>query len=163
VAGPFRDLPDVAASGHQDRYKAVPQAVKVMLGIPARMTAGCQTRRLNRLRASGPPRGAVKTNASDCGPTKFARCSSSRRNLVKAVAASKNVTPAQVALAWLLAQKPWIAPIPGTTKLDRPEENIAAIAVSLSPDELAQLTEASSKVEIQGGRYPDFLEAQTNL
>ena len=84
-------------------------------------------------------------------------------DLVKSVAVGNGVTPAQVALAWLLAQKPWIVPIPGTTKLHRMEENIAAADVSLSGDELALLTGASSKIEIEGGRYPDFLEAQTNL
>jgi aryl-alcohol dehydrogenase-like predicted oxidoreductase len=84
-------------------------------------------------------------------------------DLVKSVAASKGVTPAQVALAWLLAQKPWIVPIPGTTKLHRLEENIVAADVTLSGDELSQLTDASSKIEIQGGRYPEALEAQTNL
>ena len=84
-------------------------------------------------------------------------------DLVKSVAASKGVTPAQVALAWLLAQEPWIVPIPGTTKLHRLEENIAAADVTLSGDELSQLTDASSKIEIQGGRYPEALEAQTNL
>jgi aryl-alcohol dehydrogenase-like predicted oxidoreductase len=82
---------------------------------------------------------------------------------VKAIAVSKRVTRGQVALAWLLAQKPWIVPIPGTTKLHRLEENIAAADTTLSTEELRQLTEASSKIEIQGGRYPDFLEAQTNL
>jgi aryl-alcohol dehydrogenase-like predicted oxidoreductase len=84
-------------------------------------------------------------------------------DLVKAVAASKNCTPGQIALAWLLAQKPWIVPIPGTTKLHRLAENIGAVDVTLSADELAELTEASSAIKIEGGRYPDFLEAQTNL
>ena len=84
-------------------------------------------------------------------------------DLVKAVAADKGLTPAQVALAWLLAQKPWIVPIPGTTKPHRLEENLAAADVTLTADELARLTQASSEIEIQGGRYPDALEAQTNL
>ena len=84
-------------------------------------------------------------------------------DLVKSVATSKGATPAQIALAWLLAQKPWIVPIPGTTKLHRLEENLGAADITLSDDELAQLTDASSKIEIEGGRYPDFLEAQTNL
>lgn len=84
-------------------------------------------------------------------------------DLVTSVAAGKGVTPAQIALAWLLAQEPWIVPIPGTSKLHRLEENIGAADVSLDPAELAQLTEASSAIDIQGGRYPDFLEAQTNL
>jgi aryl-alcohol dehydrogenase-like predicted oxidoreductase len=84
-------------------------------------------------------------------------------DLVTSVAVAKGVTPGQVALAWLLAQKPWIVPIPGTTKQHRMEENAAAADVTLSADELAQLTDASAKIDIQGGRYPDFLEAQTNL
>ena len=79
------------------------------------------------------------------------------------VAASHGATPAQVALAWLLAQKPWIVPIPGSTKLHRVEENIAADDLSLSAEDLARLTEASDSADIQGGRYPAFLEAQTNL
>jgi aryl-alcohol dehydrogenase-like predicted oxidoreductase len=84
-------------------------------------------------------------------------------DLVRSVATSKGATPAQIALAWLLAQKPWIVPIPGTTKLHRLEENLGAADITLSDDDLAQLTDASSKIEIEGARYPDFLEAQTNL
>ncbi len=82
---------------------------------------------------------------------------------VTAVAATKGATPAQVALAWLLARAPWIVPIPGTTKLHRVEENLGAADVVLTADEVAGLTEASSRIEIRGGRYPDALEAQTNL
>jgi aryl-alcohol dehydrogenase-like predicted oxidoreductase len=82
---------------------------------------------------------------------------------VKAMATAKDVTPAQIALAWLLAQKPWIVPIPGTTKLHRLEENLRAAAVTLSAQEIAELTALSSAIEIEGGRYPDHLEAQTNL
>jgi aryl-alcohol dehydrogenase-like predicted oxidoreductase len=82
---------------------------------------------------------------------------------VKAIAAAKGVTPAQVALAWLLAREPWIVPIPGTTKLHRLEENLAAADVALSPAEVDQLTQLSSAIKIHGGRYPDHLEAQTNL
>ena len=82
---------------------------------------------------------------------------------VKTIAAAKGVTPGQVALAWLLAQQPWIVPIPGTTKLHRLEENLAAADVVLTESELAQLDELSSKIDIQGDRYPDALEAQTNL
>ena len=82
---------------------------------------------------------------------------------VKAIAAAKGVTPGQIALAWLLAQKPWIVPIPGTTKLHRLDENSGAADVTLSDDEVAHLTALSSAIEIEGGRYPDFLEAQTNL
>jgi aryl-alcohol dehydrogenase-like predicted oxidoreductase len=82
---------------------------------------------------------------------------------VKTIAAAKGVTPAQVALAWLLDQEPWIVPIPGTTKLHRLEENLAAADVTLTQAEVTQLTDLSSRIEIQGGRYPDALEAQTDL
>jgi aryl-alcohol dehydrogenase-like predicted oxidoreductase len=84
-------------------------------------------------------------------------------DLVRDVAAQKSVTPGQVALAWLLAQQPWIVPIPGTTKPHRMEENTAAADVVLTDAELQQLTTASAAIDIDGGRYPDFLEAQTNL
>jgi aryl-alcohol dehydrogenase-like predicted oxidoreductase len=83
--------------------------------------------------------------------------------VVKEVAAGYDATPGQVALAWLLAQKPWIVPIPGTTKLNRVEENLAAADLVLSPEDLARLTAASDNADIQGGRYPGFLEAKTNL
>jgi aryl-alcohol dehydrogenase-like predicted oxidoreductase len=83
--------------------------------------------------------------------------------LITRMAADKAITPAQLALAWLLAREPWIVPIPGTTKLHRLEENLGATDVNLTADELADLTEASAAIEIEGGRYPDFLEAQTNL
>ena len=82
---------------------------------------------------------------------------------VKTIAAAKGVMPGQVALAWLLAQQPWIVPIPGTTKLHRLEENLAAADVVLTDSELNQLGDLSSRIEIHGGRYPDALEAQTNL
>ena len=82
---------------------------------------------------------------------------------VKTIATVKGVTPGQVALAWLLAQQPWIVPIPGTTKLHRLEENLAAADVILTVGELSQLNDLSSRIEIHGGRYPDALEAQTNL
>jgi aryl-alcohol dehydrogenase-like predicted oxidoreductase len=82
---------------------------------------------------------------------------------VKEIAEAKGTTPGQIALAWLLAQQPWIVPIPGTTKAHRLEENLAAADVALTASELAQLDELSSRIDIQGGRYPDALEAQTNL
>jgi aryl-alcohol dehydrogenase-like predicted oxidoreductase len=84
-------------------------------------------------------------------------------DLVRDVATDKGITPGQVALAWLLAQQPWIVPIPGTTKTHRMEENTAAADVQLTDAELQQLTTASANIVIEGGRYPDFLEAQTNL
>jgi aryl-alcohol dehydrogenase-like predicted oxidoreductase len=73
-------------------------------------------------------------------------------------AAQKKATPAQIALAWLLSQKPWIVPIPGTTKLHRLEENIGAAAVTLSAGDLRQIEDAASKVAVQGARYPEELQ-----
>jgi aryl-alcohol dehydrogenase-like predicted oxidoreductase len=74
------------------------------------------------------------------------------------VAAQKKATPAQIALAWLLAQKPWIVPIPGTTKRNRLEENIGAAVVELTPDDLGQIDSATSKIPVQGARYPEELQ-----
>lgn len=82
---------------------------------------------------------------------------------VKEVATAQHTTTARVALAWLLAQKPWIVPIPGTTKLHRLEENLGATDLTLTAEQLAILSDASARTDIRGGRYPDFLEAQTNL
>jgi len=82
---------------------------------------------------------------------------------VKDVASAYGATPGQIALAWLLAQRPWIVPIPGTTKLHRVEENIASADLTLSESDLDRLTDASDHADIEGGRYPEFLEAQTNL
>jgi aryl-alcohol dehydrogenase-like predicted oxidoreductase len=78
-------------------------------------------------------------------------------DLLAAIAARKNVTPAQLALAWLLAQKPWIVPIPGTTKLHRLEENLGAASLDLSADDSREITSAASKIEVQGARYPEHL------
>ena len=79
-------------------------------------------------------------------------------DLLAAIAARKNVTPAQLALAWLLAQKPWIVPIPGTTKLHRLEENLGAASVELSAEDLREIANAAAKIEVQGARYPDHLQ-----
>jgi aryl-alcohol dehydrogenase-like predicted oxidoreductase len=76
-------------------------------------------------------------------------------------AEQKKATPAQIALAWLLAQKPWIVPIPGTTKLHRLDENIGAAAVELTPDDLREIENAASKIKVQGDRYPEELEKST--
>ncbi len=84
-------------------------------------------------------------------------------DLLGKIAARKKATPAQVALAWLLAQKPWIVPIPGTTKLNRLEENIGAAAVELTPDDLREIESAASKITIQGARYPEHIERMTGL
>jgi len=81
--------------------------------------------------------------------------------LLARVAKEKNATPAQIALAWLLAQKPWIVPIPGTTKLHRLEENLGAVQMNLTPDDLREIDEAASGIEIQGARYPESLEQRT--
>jgi aryl-alcohol dehydrogenase-like predicted oxidoreductase len=79
-------------------------------------------------------------------------------DLLGTVATGKGATPAQVALAWLLAQKPWIVPIPGTTKVHRLEENLAASQLTLAPAELAEITRAAAAVEVHGERYPEHLQ-----
>jgi aryl-alcohol dehydrogenase-like predicted oxidoreductase len=84
-------------------------------------------------------------------------------DLLATMAKRKNATPAQIALAWLLAQKPWIAPIPGTTKLNRLEENIGAVAVALTADDLSDIEAAASKIKVEGDRYPERLEKMTGL
>ena len=80
-------------------------------------------------------------------------------DLLGQMAEQKNATPAQVSLAWLLAQKPWIVPIPGTTKLHRLEENLGAAELELTPDDLREIDEAASHIRIEGSRYPPELEA----
>ena len=82
-------------------------------------------------------------------------------DLIGAIAARKKATPAQIALAWVLAQKPWIVPIPGTTKLHRLEENIEALAVKLTPADLSEIESAAAKIEVEGARYPEKLEKMT--
>lgn len=84
-------------------------------------------------------------------------------DLLSAVAKEKKATPAQIALAWLLAQRSWIAPIPGTTKLSRVEENIGAAGIELTSDDLREINTAASKIEVKGDRYPERLEKMTNL
>ena len=84
-------------------------------------------------------------------------------DLLASVAQRKGATPAQIALAWLLAQKPWIVPIPGTRKLHRLEENLGAADVELSVDELTEIENAASKIQVQGGRYSEAAERMTNL
>jgi aryl-alcohol dehydrogenase-like predicted oxidoreductase len=84
-------------------------------------------------------------------------------DLLGTIGARRGVTPAQVALAWLLAQKPWIVPIPGTTKLHRLDENIGAADVELTKDDLREIESAASKITVQGARYPERLEKMTGL
>jgi aryl-alcohol dehydrogenase-like predicted oxidoreductase len=79
-------------------------------------------------------------------------------NVLERFAKERNATPAQIALAWLLAQKPWIVPIPGTTKLHRLEENLGAVNIQLSDDDIRQLENAASKIPVQGARYPEELQ-----
>jgi aryl-alcohol dehydrogenase-like predicted oxidoreductase len=82
-------------------------------------------------------------------------------DLIGEIAKRKKATPAQIALAWLLAQKPWIVPIPGTTKLHRLEENIGAAAIELTSEDLRDIENAASKIKVQGARYPEKLEQLT--
>jgi aryl-alcohol dehydrogenase-like predicted oxidoreductase len=84
-------------------------------------------------------------------------------DLLRKMAERKNATPAQIALSWLIARKPWIVPIPGTTKLHRLEENLGAAAVDLTPDDLLEIDDASSRISVQGARYPRNLEQMTGL
>ena len=84
-------------------------------------------------------------------------------DLLGEIAKRKNATPAQIALAWLLAQKPWIVPIPGTTKLKRLDENAGAVEIELTRDDLSEIESAASQIDVQGARYPERLEQMTGL
>jgi aryl-alcohol dehydrogenase-like predicted oxidoreductase len=77
------------------------------------------------------------------------------------IAERKQATPAQIALAWLLAQKPWIVPIPGTRRLERLEENIGAVDIELTADDLREIEDTASQITVQGARYPEHLERLT--
>lgn len=83
--------------------------------------------------------------------------------LLRSIGERKHATPAQIALAWLLAQRPWIVPIPGTTKLHRLEENIGAASIDLTADDLREIDAAASEIKVQGARYPEEMERRTNL
>jgi aryl-alcohol dehydrogenase-like predicted oxidoreductase len=82
-------------------------------------------------------------------------------DLLGEIAKRKNATPAKIALAWLLAQKPWIVPIPGTTKLKRLKENVGAVEVELTRDDLREIESTASQIEVKGARYPEHLEQMT--
>ena len=84
-------------------------------------------------------------------------------DVLRNIAANKQATPAQIALAWLLAQKPWIVPIPGTTKLARLEENLGAASIRLTRDDLREIENVASQITIRGARYPEALEERTGL
>ena len=83
--------------------------------------------------------------------------------LLRSMGKRKDATPAQIALAWLLAQRPWIVPIPGTTKLHRLDENIGAVSVELTADDLREIDGAASEIKVEGARYPEEMERRTNL
>jgi len=82
-------------------------------------------------------------------------------DLLGSIGERMKATPAQIAIAWLLAQKPWIVPIPGTTKMARLEENLGAAAIELTPDDLRDIDNAASKITVQGARYPEHIEQMT--
>ena len=82
-------------------------------------------------------------------------------DLLGSIAQQKKATPAQIALAWLLAQKPWIVPIPGTTKLSRLDENLGSVAIELTADDLREIDTAASQITVEGNRYPEHLEKMT--
>jgi aryl-alcohol dehydrogenase-like predicted oxidoreductase len=84
-------------------------------------------------------------------------------DLLHSIGKQKGATPAQIALAWLIAQKPWIAPIPGTTKLPRLEENIGAVSIQLTPEDLAQINQAAANIKVEGDRYPEHIEKMTGI
>jgi aryl-alcohol dehydrogenase-like predicted oxidoreductase len=84
-------------------------------------------------------------------------------DLLGAIAKQKGATPAQIALAWLLAQKPWIVPIPGTTKLSRLDENLGSLVIELTPDDLREINTAASKITVEGERYPEQLQRMVGL
>jgi aryl-alcohol dehydrogenase-like predicted oxidoreductase len=117
--------------------------------------------------------GAINENttfASDDFRNKLPRFTAEARkanqavvNLLGQIAKRKNATPAQIALAWLLARKPWVVPIPGTTKLSRLEENIGAVSIELTSDDLRDIDNAASKIPVQGERYPEQLQRMTGL
>jgi aryl-alcohol dehydrogenase-like predicted oxidoreductase len=83
-------------------------------------------------------------------------------DLLARIGEQKEATPAQIALAWLLAQKPWIVPIPGSRKLERLDENIGAAAIELTSDDLREIESAASEITVQGARYPEHLEQMTD-
>ena len=82
-------------------------------------------------------------------------------DLLSEIAKTKKTTPAQIALAWLLAQKPWIVPIPGTRKQERLDENLGAVRLELTSDDLREIESAASQITVQGARYPEHLERMT--
>ena len=109
------------------------------------------------------PRSTRTTSATSCRASRRRPARRTRRWSTgsDAIAAARQATPAQIALAWLLAQKPWIVPIPGTTKLHRLKENLGAAAIELTEDDLRQIESALAHIKVQGDRYPAHLAART--
>ena len=101
-------------------------------------------------------RGESRTNLLP--PEYTARYQQQLVDRLGSIAAARQATPAQIALAWLLAQKPWIVPIPGTTKRHRLEENLGAAAIQLTAADLAEIDRAATRIEVQGARYPEHLQ-----
>ena len=108
-----------------------------------------------------PDRQIIVSADSVCGGKSVLQKLPAGVDLLGRIGERKKATPAQIALAWLLAQKPWIVPIPGTTKLHRLDENIGAAAVELTPNDLREIENAASKITVQGDRYPERLEQMT--
>ena len=152
-----------------------------MSGLPATgSTSGCARQRKNSgsTRSSTRPgpgflTGTIDQRTAFAGPdirVTIPRFSAENRranqalvDMLGAIAQHKGATPAQIALAWLLARKPWIVPIPGTRRLGRLEENIGAANVALTPGDLAEIETAASAIQVHGARYPEHLERMTNL
>jgi len=135
------------ARGTRHRLPAVQSARQ---GLPDR-----QDRRSHAVRRERLPKRRAALHATEARQANKALV-----DVLASLAARLNATPAQLALAWLLAQKPWLVPIPGTTKLNRLEENLSAAALPLSADDLAAIDVAASKVRIEGDRYPPHLAAR---
>jgi aryl-alcohol dehydrogenase-like predicted oxidoreductase len=107
-------------------------------------------------------KGDVRTNLPRFTP-EARKANQAVVDLLASIGKKKNATPGQIALAWLLAQKPWIVPIPGTTKLHRLEENIGAADVTLTADDLREIDAAAAKITVEGGRYSEQMERMTRL
>jgi aryl-alcohol dehydrogenase-like predicted oxidoreductase len=111
--------------------------------------------------AAHEPLSAPRRRTPGCFAPEAGKANHALVDLLGRIAQRKKATPAQIALAWLLAQKPWIVPIPGTTKLHRLDENLGAAAVELTADDLREIESAASKITVQGARYPEHAERMT--
>src|SRR6266568_4888582 len=156
-------------SRHQKSMVKVPRllAILVIGGILANGASASDDLAATQPIASQDQSPATQTTQVQAGSGDFPRSTEARKanqamvDLLGDIARQKNATPAQIALAWLLAQKPWIVPIPGTRKLERLDENLGAAAVDLTPDDLDRIERAASEIKVQGARYPEHLEKMT--